>query len=263
MDSRVYKDPPFPALFPSLQLPDPFARVRIPPAPQIHRPNPLLRTQPAQSAVSESPENIRYKRMWSQNIVKSLYEATKQYCSANSKIIDILTIEDYAVLSGDFTPSALECMKKVREVLISGTTKSGAWCKAEDELLVRLIYEGLEWRNITTQLNSQIHAGLNIRNSKQCKERWNNHLNPAMSKQPWTSEEDLRLINLYIHHDNKWGCISKEMKNRSSTNVKNRVNSLINRERKYARGIDKATAVSRIVQKRNAEVYASTLNISE
>lgn len=263
MDSRVYKDPPFPALFPSLQLPDPFARERTPPAPQLHRPKPLPQTQAALLAVSEPPENTRYKRTWSQNIVKSLYEATKQYCSVNSKLLDILTIEDYTVLSVDFNLSALECMKKVREVLISGTTRSGAWCKAEDELLIRLIYEGLEWRNITIQLNSQIHAGLNIRNSKQCKERWNNHLNPAMSKQNWTSEEDLKLINLYIQHNNKWGHISEEMKNRSATNVKNRVNSLINRERKYARGIDKATAVSRIVQKRNAEIGASLLNTPE
>merc|ERR1711964_492971 len=45
------------------------------------------------------------------------------------------------------------------------------------------------------------------RTSKQCRERWNNHLRPNLRKCSWSEEEDLKLIDLYEKHGNKFTII--------------------------------------------------------
>ncbi len=54
----------------------------------------------------------------------------------------------------------------------------------EDELVLRLVQEHgpKNWSFIAKQLPGRI--------GKQCRERWHNHLNPQISKDKWTEEED-------------------------------------------------------------------------
>jgi len=33
-----------------------------------------------------------------------------------------------------------------------------------------------------------------IRHGKQCRERWNNHLDPSLKKSEWSTEEDVILL---------------------------------------------------------------------
>ena len=46
---------------------------------------------------------------------------------------------------------------------------------------------------------------------KQCRERWHNHLNPAISKLPWTEEEDRTIFVEHARVGNKWAEIASRL----------------------------------------------------
>ena len=60
-----------------------------------------------------------------------------------------------------------------------------AWCASEDEALKALVAElGVgRWADLARRLGEE-------RTGKQCRERWHNHLSPAVDKQDWTEAED-------------------------------------------------------------------------
>ncbi|EAY03723.1 Myb-like DNA-binding domain containing protein [Trichomonas vaginalis G3] len=60
------------------------------------------------------------------------------------------------------------------------------------------------------------------RNPRQCRERWNNYINPALRTDPWSPEEDMLLDQKYAEYGPKWNKISKFLKNRSDNNIRNR-----------------------------------------
>jgi hypothetical protein len=60
------------------------------------------------------------------------------------------------------------------------------------------------------------------RSPKQCRERWANHLDPGIRKDPFTAEEDARIIELYKVHGTKWARIRKEFPGRTYNGIKNR-----------------------------------------
>ena len=98
----------------------------------------------------------------------------------------------------------------------------------EDNKLRSFIQEGLGWKTISKQLNDEVHSGYKIRNSKQCKERWNNHLNTEIKKGGWSDAEDFKLVTLWKNYRNMWTVIAEKLENRTPTAVKNRTRSLVN-----------------------------------
>ena len=63
---------------------------------------------------------------------------------------------------------------------------------------------------------------MNNRNARQCKERWEKYLNPAINKNPFSPQEDLLLILKYTELGPKWVMISQFFYNRSDISIKNR-----------------------------------------
>lgn len=123
-------------------------------------------------------------------------------------------------------------MSKVYEIVTSGTLRPGVWSQEEDDLLLFLIEDNTrKWGEISNILNSKIHKGLRIRTGKQCKERWNNHLNPLINREPWTPNEDLELLEAFKRHGNRWSKISMHIINRTESSIKNRIKSLLNKEK--------------------------------
>lgn len=59
----------------------------------------------------------------------------------------------------------------------------GAWSRWEDELVLG----GVEM--FGTSKWSKVAASIPGRSGKQCRERWLNHLDPALVKQAWTEQE--------------------------------------------------------------------------
>lgn len=58
-------------------------------------------------------------------------------------------------------------------------------------MILSCIASGMtQWRDIALCVGNRI--------GKQCRERWDNHLDPELSKAPWTVEEEARLISAQV-----------------------------------------------------------------
>lgn len=95
------------------------------------------------------------------------------------------------------------------------------------------------WSAIARELNSIIYAGNNIRQGRQCRERWYNHVDPNLKKGNWTAEEDLFILTQQRTVGNKWSEIAKGLGGRTENSVKNRWKSMIKKAiREHPQGTD-------------------------
>ena len=84
------------------------------------------------------------------------------------------------------------------------------WSFLEDLTLgiaLNKIYQKKKWSKIANHLLG--------RTDIQCRERWCNILDPTLEDVEWTNEEDLKLLNLFRKHGNKWSLIAKHYGNRT------------------------------------------------
>lgn len=51
---------------------------------------------------------------------------------------------------------------------------------------------------------SKVSKMIPTKNGKQCRERWINHIDPAINREPWTHEDDMKLIEAHSRLGNKW-----------------------------------------------------------
>lgn len=111
-------------------------------------------------------------------------------------------------------------------VLPRGGIKTKPWTHEEDIKLMGLVekFGVKKWAIISNFLNEEFSSN---RKGKNCRERWNNHLNPSINKGEWTYEEDLKLLLKHKELGRKWSMISKELAGRTENAVKNRWNTLM------------------------------------
>lgn len=127
-----------------------------------------------------------------------------------------------------------DCKYKWFSLQISKKQKYN-WSTIEDDLLKSLVisenflnYGRIRWELVAKELNKQLHKTDSfIRLSKHCRERWVNHLDPQMTKNKWTIQEDLILFQKYLELPKKWSQIAKDLKGRTDNSIKNRFNKLI------------------------------------
>ncbi|KAH0713823.1 myb-related protein 3R-1-like [Solanum tuberosum] len=120
--------------------------------------------------------------------------------------------------------SDVQCLHRWQKVLDPELVK-GSWSKEEDDKLIGLvnIHGPKKWSTIAQELAGRI--------GKQCRERWHNHLNPAINKEAWTQEEELTLIRAHEAHGNKWAELSKYLPGRSDNAIKNHWHSSVKKKR--------------------------------
>lgn len=96
--------------------------------------------------------------------------------------------------------------------------------------------QGLKkWTKIARAIKSEL--GINGKTGKQCRERWHNHLNPEITKETWTEEEERKIFDLQKQMGNKWSEIASLMPGRTDNAIKNCFYSALRRNlRKYNKG---------------------------
>jgi hypothetical protein len=85
----------------------------------------------------------------------------------------------------------------------------------EDTLLRTVISRGIcsDWCEVARELPG--------RSARQCRERWNNYVNPMINHGAWTKAEDELLIKKCKELGSKWEVIVKSFPYRSKNQIKN------------------------------------------
>ena len=162
-----------------------------------------------------------------------------------------LDVTDFA----EVCRSPRKCMNKLMEIQVSGTLRSGVWGPEEDSLLKQMLLDQKKkWGAIAAAINTAFHKGVKVRTGKQCKERWNNHINPLIDRGGWTEAEDLKLLENYKRLGNRWSVIARELANRTDSSIKNRVKSLLNRERQDVLCADQADLLNSLITRKRASI---------
>lgn len=165
--------------------------------------------------ISQNPIYIKSKDNWS-ILEDDVYLQSRQQTLQN---IVSEQGENWKIVSqrmGVFNKTAQECENRwnalvsIELIRVSFLFIKGPWSKEEDELLAEKVkkYGNKKWKFIASQIPGKI-SGIQIgRNGKQCRERWNNHLDPVVKKTPWELWEDELLLDMQSRIGNRWSKIS-------------------------------------------------------
>ena len=116
----------------------------------------------------------RNSALWTPSEDEGLRQAVALHSGNNWKAIA-------ATLTSDKT--SVQCLHRWRKVLNPAVVK-GNWTQEEDDKIRTLIneYGAAKWSLLAKHLPGRI--------GKQCRERWYNHLDPAIRRGPWSDEEN-------------------------------------------------------------------------
>jgi hypothetical protein len=150
---------------------------------------------------------------------------------------DRLTTHDWKEIA-NFIPGRTEsqCLYKWNLTKHKVSFRKSTWQSSEDIILRELVLKHgkKHWQKIANELNERMGSG-SIRAGKQCRERWLNHLDGRIRKDPWKTDEDLTLLTKQQIIGNKWSDIVKYLPGRTENMVKNRFNTLAKQKREEKR----------------------------
>ena len=154
---------------------------------------------------NSQPEPIIRKGKWSPEEDELLSSLVKTYNYKNWKLIS-------QHIQGR---SAIQCLHRWTKILQPGLVK-GPWTPQEDAKL----FEWVKTQGATKwTLCSETIPG---RSGKQCREHWNNSLNPDVKKGLWNTEEDFLIMTFYKKYKGSWKKISPLFRQRTENSIKNR-----------------------------------------
>lgn len=134
------------------------------------------------------------------------------------------------------------------------------WTTQEDEVLREsaLKHRGEYWNLVAEDVKKVASKTSQIKSAKQCRERWNNQINPVIKTTMLIDEEVERIFLLHKKFGNRWSKISQQMPGRTDNIIKN---FFLCRLRKVVRCIKKG--VLRLVEPKNETELLQTLYLMD
>ena len=205
--------PPIPQAASDLKaLPPPAMNGNLNLDPKIISAASKLPPQKAKKVVSNAPDRVNTGGRWNKIEDNKLRAAVQELGPRNWKKISMFAFNG--------ARTDVQCLHRWQKVLRPGLVK-GPWSKEEDKIVFDLVTEhgvgNIKWSVIAAKLPGRL--------GKQARERWYNHLDPTLNKEPWSLEEDKKLMELQKLMGNRWCEIAKMLQGRSENAVKNRWNS--------------------------------------
>ncbi|KAJ3446038.1 myb protein-related [Anaeramoeba flamelloides] len=133
------------------------------------------------------------------------------------KMVEMYNEKNWDKIAGEFPKfDQSDCLLRYRSVF-QIKCKKGPWNEVEDKLLISAVKKLGNANSIWNSIAMLVPG----RNSKQCRERWRNQLDPEIDRSPITEEEDRLLIEKIAEIGNKWCKLSTHFKGRPDNMLKN------------------------------------------
>lgn len=132
-------------------------------------------------------------------------------------------LQEWCKIAHDFlkdSRTGTQCATHWKMVLKPALLK-GVWSPEEDAVIYDCLARGVsDW--------SEVAALLPKRKPKHCRERWNNHLDPDLSKGPdWTAAEEVTLVSAVEAHGTNWSLVARHFPGRKEVAIEQHWNEVV------------------------------------